>query len=256
MRLSAKGSRTLVIINILAFVLVLVVNSLAGSTSLIGGVNTAKVSDANPTLITPPGYVFAIWGIIYLLLGVFVVYQALPNQQEKDFQTKVGWLFALSCVVNVCWLLLWQYNLIAFSTVLMFALIATLIMIYIRLDIGVSKAPRGEMLAVHLPFSVYLGWITVATIANIAVTLVNLGYTELVLGAANWAVVVIIAALLITGLMLWTRRDIAYAAVLVWALTGIYLKQIAVPSVSYAALGSALIIITLALFVTIKNLRK
>ena len=104
MQLSAKGSRTLVIINILAFVLVLVVNSLAGSTSLIGGVNTAKVSDANPTLITPPGYVFAIWGVIYLLLGVFVVYQALPNQQEKDFQTKVGWLFALSCVVNVCWL--------------------------------------------------------------------------------------------------------------------------------------------------------
>jgi len=256
MRLSKKGSRALVIVNILAFVLVLIVNSLAGSTSLIGGVNTAKVSDANPTLITPPGYVFAIWGVIYLLLGVFVVYQALPSQKEKSFQTKVGWLFALSCVVNVCWLLLWQYNLIAFSTVLMFALITTLTMIYTRLDIGISKVPRGEMLAVHLPFSVYLGWITVATIANISVTLVNLGYTELVLGAANWAVIVIIAALLITGLMLWTRRDIAYAAVLVWALTGIYMKQITVPAVSYAALGSAVIIIILALFVTVKNPRK
>jgi benzodiazapine receptor len=242
MRLSAKDSRTLVIINILAFVLVLVVNSLAGSTTLIGGVNTAKVSDANPTLITPPGYVFAIWGVIYLLLGAFVVYQALPNQQENDFQTKVGWLFALSCVVNVFWLLLWQYNLIAFSTVLMFALIATLTMIYTRLDIGVSKVSRVEKLAVHLPFSVYLGWITVATIANIAVTLVNLGYTELVLGAANWAVVVIIAALLITGLMLWTRRDVAYAAVLVWALTGIYLKQAATPMLSYTALAAAALI--------------
>jgi translocator protein len=256
MRLPAKGSRILVIVNILAFILVLIVNSLAGSTSLIGGVNTAKVSDANPTLITPPGYVFAIWGVIYLLLGAFVVYQALPSQKEKDFQAKVGWLFALSCVVNVCWLLLWQYNLIAFSTLLMFALIATLTMIYIRLDIGVSKVSRVEKLTVHLPFSVYLGWITVATIANIAVTLVNLGYTELGLGAANWAVVVIIAALLITGVMLWTRRDIAYAAVLVWALTGIYLKQMAVPTVAYAALGSAIIIIVLAIFVTIKNPRK
>jgi len=156
----------------------------------------------------------------------------------------------------MCWLLLWQYNFIGFSTVLMFALIATLIMIYIRLDIGGFKVPRGEMLAVHLPFSVYLGWITVATIANIAVTLVNLGYTELLLGAANWAVMVIIAALLITVLVLWNRRDIAYAAVLVWALTGIYLKQIAIPIVSYAALGSALIITALASFVTIKNLRK
>jgi hypothetical protein len=256
MRLPAKGSRTLVIVNILAFILVLIVNSLAGSTSLIGGVNTAKVSDANPTLITPPGYVFAIWGVIYLLLGAFVVYQALPSQKDRSFQTKVGWVFALSCVVNVCWLLLWQYNLIAFSTLLMFALIATLTMIYIRLDIGVSKVSRVEKLMVHLPFSVYLGWITVATIANIAVTLVNLGYTELVLGAANWAVVVIIAALLITGLMLWTRRDIAYAAVLVWALTGIYLKQMTVPTVAYAAMGSAIIIIMLAIFVTIKNPRK
>jgi hypothetical protein len=256
MRLPAKGSRTLVIVNILAFILVLIVNSLAGSTSLIGGVNTAKVSDANPTLITPPGYVFAIWGVIYLLLGAFVVYQALPSHKDRDFQTKVGWLFALSCVVNVCWLLLWQYNLIAFSTVLMFALIVTLTMIYTRLDIGVSKVSRVEKLMVHLPFSVYLGWITVATIANIAVTLVNLGYTELVLGAANWAVVVIIATLLITGLMLWTRRDIAYAAVLVWALTGIYLKQMTIPTVAYAALGSAIIIIMLAIFVTIKNPRK
>ncbi len=74
--------------NILFFALTVVVNSLAGSTSIIGGRNTANVSDANPSLVTPAGYVFSIWGIIYILLGVFVIYQALPSQQGKDYQKK------------------------------------------------------------------------------------------------------------------------------------------------------------------------
>ena len=95
-------------VNIVAFIAVVIVNGLAGATSIIGGRNTAQVSNSFPTLITPAGYVFSIWGIIYILLGVFVVYQALPDQQGKGFQSKIGWLFDLSCVLNIVWLFLWQ----------------------------------------------------------------------------------------------------------------------------------------------------
>jgi tryptophan-rich sensory protein len=94
--------------NILAFVVTVLVNGLAGSTTILGGKNTAQISDASPTLITPAGYVFAIWGVIYVLLGAFVVFQALPNERGEGFHSKIGVLFILSSLVNVAWLFLWR----------------------------------------------------------------------------------------------------------------------------------------------------
>jgi tryptophan-rich sensory protein len=99
--------------NIVAFILTIIVNGLAGSTAIIGGKVTAQISDANPTLVTPAGYVFSIWGIIYLLLGIFVIYQALPGNQGKTFQKRIGWLFVLSSIFNIIWLFLWQYEYLA-----------------------------------------------------------------------------------------------------------------------------------------------
>ena len=211
--------------NILFYALTVVVNSLAGGTTILGGQLTAAVSDANPTLITPAGYVFSIWGIIYLLLGVFVIYQALPSQKGKEYQNRIGWLFALSSLINVLWLFLWQYNYLSVSVVLMFALLATLILIYVRLGIGKLKVTLRERIAVHLPFSVYLGWITVASIANVAVTLVSLGWDGFGINPETWAILVVAVALIITMLMLITRKDVAYALVIIWALVGIGVKQ-------------------------------
>ncbi len=112
--MSNKSSSVLRYANIIFFALTVVVNSLAGGTRLIGGQLTATVSDANPTLITPAGYVFSIWGIIYLLLGIFVVYQALPSQQGKEYQEKIGWLFILSSLINIGWLFLGNLSILAF----------------------------------------------------------------------------------------------------------------------------------------------
>ena len=159
--------------NIVFFVLTVTMNSLAGSTKIIGGRNTADVSNANLTLITPAGYVFAIWGVIYVLLGVFVIYQILPSQKGKEYLNKISWLFILSSIVNIAWLFTWQFEYLSLSVLLIFALLATLILIYIRLGIGKSNVSLREKLAVHLPFSVYLGWITVACIADVAATLVS-----------------------------------------------------------------------------------
>ena len=211
--------------NIIFFGLTVVINSLAGGTTLIGGQVTAAVSDANPTLITPAGYVFSIWGVIYMLLGVFVVYQALPSQQGKEYQSKIGWLFVLSSLINIGWLFLWQFEYLSLSVVLMFLLLATLISIYMRLRIGKSAVSLRERLAVQLPFSVYLGWITIASIANVAATLVSIGWDGFGISPETWAILVVAVALIITILMLFTRKDVAYSLVIIWALVGIGVKQ-------------------------------
>jgi benzodiazapine receptor len=245
--------------NIAAFIITLVVNGLA-NTTLLNNRTTAHVSDLYPTLITPAGYVFAIWGVIYVLLAAFVVYQALPSQKNKPYQKQVSILFILSSLFNTLWLFLWQYDYITVSVILMFALLATLIAIYVRLNIGQSNAPLTEKLFIHLPFSVYLGWITIAAIANVAAALVSVNWNGLGISAEAWAVIVLIVALAITLAVIVTRRDISYSLVIVWALVGIAIKQNASPNIVLTA-EIAIIILLVALvlataFHTIKDRQK
>jgi benzodiazapine receptor len=226
------------------------VNGLAGGTTIIGGRSTAQISDANPTLVTPAGYVFSIWSIIYILLGIFVVYQALPTQKGRDFHEKIGWLFVLSCLFNIVWLFLWQFEYLSLSVIVMFLILATLIAIYLRLNIGKSAVSARERLAVHLPFSVYLGWITIASIANVATTLVSLGWDGFGISQETWAVLVLIVALLITLIVVATRRDIAYGLVIIWAFIGIAVKQSANQNISALAETGA-IVVALVLFLSV-----
>ena len=239
--------------NIIAFVLTVIVNGLAGSTTLIGGVNTAEISDANPTLITPAGYVFSIWGIIYILLAAFVIYQALPSQKEKEYTKKIGWLFVLSSTANIVWIFLWQYQILSASVILIFLLLATLIAIYLRLNIGKSTVSLREKLAVHMPFSVYLGWITIASIANVAVFLVSEKWDGLGISPETWATLIIIVALVITLLVLATRKDIAYGLVIAWALTGIAVNQSGTQNIVTLTEASAIIVLLAIAAIIILN---
>ncbi|MBT0158408.1 tryptophan-rich sensory protein [Candidatus Bathyarchaeota archaeon A05DMB-2] len=243
--------------NIAGFIAVIVVNSLAGSTTMLNGKNTAEISDAYPTLITPAGYVFSIWGLIYALLAAFVIFQALPGQKQKPFQKQIGALFILSSVFNVVWLFLWQYEYVTVSVSLMFALLATLIAIYLRLNINRSSVPARERLAVHLPFSVYLGWITIAAIANVAAALVAVNWDGFGLSAETWAVAIIIIASIITLVVTLTRRDVAYSLVVIWALAGIAVKQSASHNiVTTAEAGIAVIAVALAATIVAVRLRR
>ncbi len=246
----ATNSSLLKYTNILAYVLTVLVNSVAGGTTIIGGKNTAMISDSNPTLITPAGYVFSIWGIIYILLGVFVIYQALPSQQGKEFQKRIGWLFVLSSTANIVWIFLWQYEYLALSVVLIFLLLATLISIYLRLGIGKSAVTMRERLAVHAPFSVYLGWITIASIANVAVTLVSVKWDGFGIAPETWAILIVIVALLITLLVVATRKDVAYSLVIIWALLGIAMKQSGNQTIVTLTEASA-VIVAVALVATV-----
>jgi hypothetical protein len=235
--------------NIIAYVVTIIVNSLAGSTALLNGRTTAVVSDAYPTLVTPAGYVFSIWGVIYLLLAAFVIYQILPNQKDQPYQKQIGALFILSGLFNVVWLFLWQYDYIALSVVVMFALLATLIAIYVRLGIGKTKAPLTERLLVRLPFSVYLGWITIATIANVSAALVSVSWDGFGLSPQTWAILVLAVAAVIAVAVIVTRKDVAYSLVVIWALAGIAVKQSLYPDI---VLTAQIIIVIIAVVLAVR----
>jgi hypothetical protein len=250
-----KAEKLLPFLNIAAYIITLIINGLA-NTTLIGGVNTAEISNRNPTLITPAGYVFAIWGVIYFLLAIFLVYQALPSQRGKPFQKQISVLFILTCVFNIAWLFLWQNNLLSYSIILIVGFLLSLIAIYLRLNIGKSTVPLKEKLAVHLPFSVYLGWLTIATIANIAVALTAANWDGFGIAAETWAILILGVALLITLLVIATRRDIAYSLVVIWALAGIAVNQTNGNVILTAEIAIIIIGIALIVTLTVQRLRK
>lgn len=141
------------------------------------------------------------------------------------------------------WLFAWQYEYLNLSVVLMFLLLATLILVYIRLDIGRGKVDRGDRLAVHLPFSVYLGWITIASIADVATALVSLKWNGFGISAETWAVLIVLIALIIATLVAVTRRDVAYELVIVWAFVGIAVKQTSNPTIAILTLASTVVVV-------------
>lgn len=238
----AKSLPALQVGNAVAFLVVIVINAIAGSTKLLNGRNTADVSAAYPTLITPAGFTFSIWGVIYVLLFVFIVFQLLPRHRQDSFNLQVSYLFILSSIFNIAWLFLWQYDYIAASTPMILALLASLIAIYLRLHVGKSQVSRKEKLSVHLPFSVYLGWITIASIADAAAALVSANWNGFGVSPTVWALVVIVLALIIALTVLGTRGDIAYGLVVVWALVGIAANQGGHPEVVTTAEGGAIVI--------------
>jgi len=206
----------------------LTLNGLANALP-INGVTTGGVSDKYDNLFVPAGVTFSIWGLIYLLLTAFVVYQwmvARNNSGPHEFVEEVGAWFFVSCLANAAWILAWHYELLPLSVLLMLVLLACLLAIYLRLGVGQSSVTRSERYFVHLPFSVYLGWITVATIANVSALLVSVHWSTLGLGEQFWAVAVIAVGIAIALAMAIRRGDVYFCLVVDWALAGILLKRV------------------------------
>ena len=222
------------VINVLAVVATIAVNGLANALPL-NGQTTGEISDRFQVYFVPAGYVFSIWGLIYIALVAFAVYQALPSQQDNPRLRRVGYLFALSCVANIAWLFLWHYELFPLTLVAMLTLLLLLIAIYLRLDIGRARVPTAEKWLVDVPFSIYLGWISVATIANVTTVLKYLNWGGWGISAQAWAVVMLAAGLGIASAVSLTRGDIAYMLVIAWAFAGIGVKQAGTPPVAIAA---------------------
>jgi hypothetical protein len=222
----------------LATVATIVINVLANALP-INGQTTAEISDRIQVYFTPAGYVFAIWGLIYLGLIVFTIYQALPAQRANPALRRVGWPYVVSCLANSAWIFLWHYDQIAWSLVAMGVLLVALIAIYLLLGIGLGKGPSKERWPVRAPFSVYLGWITVATVANVAAYLWTIGWGGWGLRPEVWTAIMIAVAAILGVLVLATRRDPLYALVLVWALAGIVQKHPEILVISLTAGAAA-----------------
>jgi hypothetical protein len=223
----------------LALLTTLVLNTLAGATPLLGGRTTGEISNSYPVVFTPANYVFGIWSVIYLGLIAFAVYQALPAGRRNPRTGPILPLFVLSCAFNAAWILAWQYRYVGFSMLLMLGLLLTLVVMYNRLEIGLRPAKGADFWLLNAPFSLYLGWISVATIANACVALYEAGLEG---GGVGWTVLLIAVA---TALGLAFRRgrgDLLYALVLIWALVGIAVRNWGLPWVAFAALLGAAVL--------------
>jgi hypothetical protein len=237
------------VVNVLATLLVITVNVLADALPL-NGLNTGEISDRFKVYFVPAGYVFAIWGVIYLALIGFAIYQALPRQRENPSLRRVGYLYALSCLANVAWLFLWHYEFFELTLVAMVALLLLLIAIYLCLEIGRSRVSTAETWLVRIPFSLYLGWITVATIANVTELLYYLNWGGWGISPEVWAAIMLVVAAAIASAVGISRRDVAYALVIVWAFAGIIVKQSTAQIVALTA-GLMIVVVLLTLLMGI-----
>ncbi len=211
---------------VIAFALTLVFNGMA-TTGALGGRPTADISNSYAVYFVPANLTFSIWGVIYLGLAAFVMYQALPAQRNNPYASKIGWLFVLSSVANAGWLAFFQTEQFLASVPVMLVLLGLLIAIYLRLDVGKPGVSRAMQWTMQIPFSIYLGWITVATIANIAQTLFAAGYESLFgIDGAAWAAIMLVAGTLIASLVIYRGRgNVAYGLTILWAFVGIVIKQ-------------------------------
>lgn len=216
-------------LNLVGFLAIVIVNALAVILP-INNRTTQELSDKYPNLFVPAGLTFSIWGIIYILLAFFIVYQLIAAFKEKIGEKglfeKIGVIFFISAVLNVGWILAWHYEIVWLSLVIMLMLLASLLAIYLRLKIGKSGARASEKVFGHIPFSVYLGWITIATIANTTALLVKMGWDRFGLSEQFWTVLVIAVGIVIALAVLFIRNDIFYCLVVDWAFIGILIKRL------------------------------
>ncbi len=231
-------------LNLGATIITLVINLLSNALPF-NHQTAAEITARYETYFVPAGYVFSIWGLIYLGLIAFSLYQVLRPQQSAPAVRRIGPLYVISCVANCVWLFLWHYNQFGLSVIAMGILLGSLIAIYLRLGINARPASTPEKLYIHLPFSLYLGWITVANIANITIALYAAQWSGWGLPMEGWTVLMFIVAIVIAAVISITRHDVPYLLVLVWAFIGIAVRQARIPFVAVSAWAAAIITLLL-----------
>lgn len=242
------------VIVVIATLATIIVNFMANALPL-GGVTTGQVSDSFEVYFVPAGYVFSIWGVIYLGLAAYTVYQALPAQREDEKLRRIGYLYVGSSAANIVWLFLWHYQVFALTVVAMLGLLGFLIATYLHLGVGRERASAARVWAANVPFRIYLGWITVATIANVTTLLEFWGWGGWGIFPEHWAAILLVAGAAIASGVSITRGDVAYVAVIVWAFIGIAVKHAATPVVATTAWIAA-VVVALTLFIGVPRTLK
>src|SRR5579871_4405809 len=209
--------------NLLALLVTIVINYLS-TAGIFGGNTIATVSAAFPTYFTPAPYAFSIWGLIYLGLLGFAIYQARAlagNTEAAVLVHQVNGWFLLSCIANCCWVLAFVYGHTGLSILCMIVLFISLFMIILRTDMELTDPPPRVIVFVWWPFCLYSGWISVALLANIAFWWRKMEFSALGIHAAIWAVIMVLAAGALGLLMTWKRNMREFALAEAWGLIAV-----------------------------------
>lgn len=211
----------------ISFGIMVILNALANIIP-INGLNTGQVSDSYGSLFAPAAITFSIWGLIYILLLFYTLYQFGFFQKELDLYReglfkKIGIYFTISSILNSFWILAWHYKRIELSLVLIILMLLCLILI--NQNTKEASLSLKDKVFIKIPFSIYFGWLTIATIANVTSLLVKLDWHAYGISKVIWAVLVLILGLLIGVGITVKNRDFFFGLVLVWSYGGIYIKH-------------------------------
>lgn len=225
-----KTNRLLSIFNFIALS-IHIAASAASQFKLMGGRDVSEVSNLFPTLFTPAGFTFSIWGIIYIALIAMCIYHIVVSfkydklHADNQAIAKMSGWFIVNNIATAAWLYLWTHLQIALAELMIVIQLISLIIIHVRLDIHVSNRPMLNKIFTQMPLSIYLGWISIATIANTAVYLTSLKWSGWGIAADTWTLIMIIVAVLLSFAMIFLKDNIFFALVVVWALAGIFFRQ-------------------------------
>lgn len=237
--------KTLAILNLLSVILVIAVNYVSQSVRL-NDITIGEISARYDNLFTPASYAFAIWGIIFIGLlgyGIFQVRRAFFSDKPSKFITETGYWFVVTNVLNSLWVIAFVYDYTGLSVLIMLGILFSLIKIILNTNMERWDAPKSTIAFVWWPICLYSGWISVATIANISAYLTKVGWEGAPFSEITWTVIMITIATVLNLVMIWKRNLREFAAVGVWALFAIYLRhKDALEIIAYTALvGSSII---------------
>ena len=252
-----RSGKALAVATLVAIVGTLLVNTLSNFFPP-GGQNVGEIANTilGGVLITPENYAFAIWGIIYLGLIAYGIYQFENDRRREPKIQRVDKLLIVACVAQIIWIFLFTLQQFALSILAMVGILLPLIGIYLTLNIGRERVSRLGRWVAHTPFSIYLGWISVATIVNIASALYVAGWDDWGLSDIAWTAIMIGIATLLGGVVIWRRGDIAFSLVFVWAFVAIAIRHSDVPTIWITAAVGSLVLLGCLGFFKIKRRRK
>ena len=228
------------LLNLVAYIFMVTLNTLS-ITLPLGGKTTEELSDLYNNPFTPAGFTFSIWSIIYTLLLIFSIiplvnYFRGKEKKNKLVEKNIGYLYALSCLLNGLWILAWQFQHVGFSVVIMLWLLMTLIKIHVNIRKNTSGLTWSDKYITFPAYSIYLGWISVATIANIAAWTVSIRWDGFWISMNTWTNIMVIVATLLGTTILLRYRDTFFNLVILWALYGIMSKRMAVGPLEFASI--------------------
>lgn len=234
------------IVTLVAILATLIVNGLSNFFPP-QGLNVGEIANTilQGVQITPANYAFAIWGVIYIALIAYGIYQLRPSQRQDPIIRRANLLLILACLAQIAWIYLFTLRLFTVSVLAMLVILLSLIGAYLQFGIGKTQVSRDRRWMAHIPFSIYLSWISVATIVNIASALYTADWNRWGINDTGWTVIMLLVGAILGAIVALKRSDAAFTLVFVWAYLAIAVRQWNVSAISITAIVSAVGLVAL-----------